>query len=87
MTIAVDFDGTIVTFAVNEIYTGEIPQTADGYRIACHKLNTDIYIDDHNIGGFHGGEAICHMLTDRMNYSRHYAYLTKAPTRLSGRAS
>ena len=87
MIIAVDFDGTIVTFAVNENHTGEITHTANGYRIACHKLNTDIYIDDHNIGGFHGGEAICHMLTDRMNYSRHYAYLTKAPTQLSGRAS
>ncbi len=41
MIIAVDFDGTIVTFAVNENHTGVISHTANGYRIACHKLNAD----------------------------------------------
>lgn len=64
-------------FSVNENYTGEIPQTPDGERMACRKLNADIYIDDRNLGGFSGWEAICRMLTERMNYSQYYAYLTK----------
>lgn len=64
-------------FSVNENYTGEIPQTSDGDRTACRKLNADIYIDDRNLGGFPGWEAICRMLTERMNYSQYYAYLTE----------
>lgn len=63
-------------FSVNENYTGEIPQTPDGSRTACRKLNADIYIDDRNLGGFPGWEAIYQMLRHKLSYSRYYAELT-----------
>lgn len=60
-------------YAVNENYTGE--RAADAPALGCRKLNADIYIDDRNIGGFPGWEAIYQMLTHQISYARYCSEL------------
>lgn len=61
-------------YAVNENYTGE--RAADAQALGCRKLNADIYIDDRNIGGFPGWEAIYQMLHHRLSFAGYYSQLT-----------
>lgn len=54
-------------YAINENYTGE--RASDEATCACRKLTADIYIDDRNVGGFPGWEAIYQMIKHRQSFS------------------
>lgn len=63
-------------FAVNENYTGEKRVDTAGAGSGCRKLNADLYIDDRNVGGFPGWEAVGRMVRKGMSYSQYYKELT-----------
>ena len=55
-------------FAVNEHYAGERHKEYGPDSTSCRKINADLYIDDRNIGGFPGWEAIYEMLSHRLSF-------------------
>ncbi len=63
-------------YSVNEHYTDEPLGRERTDAKACRKLTADIYIDDRNVGGFPGWEAIYRMITHRFSYSSYYSELT-----------
>ncbi len=63
-------------FAVNEHYVGENYKQGGTEGKSCRKINADLYIDDRNIGGFPGWEAIYEMLSHRLSFAGYYSQLT-----------
>ena len=64
-------------FSVNANYTGESSDAAT----ACRKVTADIYIDDRNIGGFPGWEAIYAMVHNRMSFQHYLNNLSETKVR------
>lgn len=59
-------------FAANEQYSSE-PLPSPNYQAkACRKLTADIYIDDRNLGGFPGWEAIYEIISKRKTAADYY---------------
>lgn len=63
-------------YAANEHYTDEPKTSGDPEQKSCRKLTADIYIDDRNIGGFPGWEAIYEMISEHITYAGYYSRLS-----------
>lgn len=59
-------------FAVNEHYAVEPRHDCGRESKACRKLTADLYIDDRNLGGFPGWEAIYEMVSKRMSSADYF---------------
>lgn len=59
-------------FAVNEHYAAEPRHDGGCQSKACRKLTADLYIDDRNLGGFPGWEAIYEMVSKRMSSADYF---------------
>lgn len=80
---ALDFcrENGLEFFAANEHYTDEPRPDSNGLAPACRKLTADLYIDDRNLGGFPGWEAVYEMVSRRQSFARYYSELTHPETR------
>lgn len=68
-------------FAVNENYAGECVMMGATGRKACRKINADLYVDDRNVGGFPGWDAIYRMVSDGKNFASLYFDLYQSDSR------
>lgn len=59
-------------FAINEHYEGEPCNDTHHMPKACRKLAADLYIDDRNLGGFPGWEAVYEMVSKRMSSAEYF---------------
>lgn len=59
-------------FCANEHYVSEPTEGAENGGKACRKLTADIYIDDRNVGGFPGWEAIYEMVSKRKSSAEYF---------------
>lgn len=64
--------------AVNENYSGE--KAPDEAAAGCRKLTADVYIDDRNLGGFPGWEAVYAMIAGKQTFARYYHRLHNEAT-------
>lgn len=59
-------------FAANEHYAAEPLPDSGNRPKACRKLTADLYIDDRNLGGFPGWEAVYEMVSKRMSSADYF---------------
>lgn len=64
-------------YSVNEHYTDEPVDKERTDAKACRKLTADIYIDDRNVGGFPGWEAIYRMISRNIGFTQYIAELSE----------